>query len=199
MATTFEMADEATVRLMEKAMEIYHAELKRYEVKIGVIMAFGEEDKEGDIKRPIMNQGVPCAAKVKIVSLKDRLTKGMDIEILLDGFYWQELDEERKLAIFDHELEHIKLKINADGELDRDSLKRPKCLLKNDELGWWGFSAIAERHGVNSQEYLSLQQILLKYGHILTPKFEKDVMSIDARGLSREQAENKVKELQANV
>jgi hypothetical protein len=170
MATTFEMADEATVKLMERAVEIYHAELKRYEVKIGVIMAFGDEDKDGEIKRPIMNQGVACAAKVKIVSLKDRLTKGTDIEILVDGSMWQELDDDRKIAIFDHELEHIKLKINADGELERDSLLRPKCRIKNDELGWWGFSAIAERHGVNSQEFLSLQQILLKYGHILTNK-----------------------------
>jgi predicted transport protein len=172
MATTFEMADAATVALMERAMEIYHAELKRYEVKIGVIMAFGEEDKEGEIKRPIMNQGVPCAAKVKIVSLKDRLTKGTDVEILLDGTMWQELDDDRKLAIFDHELEHLKLKINADGELERDSLKRPKIRTVFDSIGFWGFASIAERHGINSQEYLCFQALRLKYGHLLDPKKE---------------------------
>ena len=170
MATTFEMADEVTVKLMERAMEIYHAELKRYEVKIGVILAFGEEDKEGEIKRPIMNQGTPCAAKVKIVSLKDRLTKHVDAEILIDGNYWQELDDERKLAIFDHELEHIKLKINAEGEVEKDSQDRPKMKLCFDSICFWGFASIAERHGTNSQEYLCFQQLLLKYSNILNPK-----------------------------
>ena len=170
MPTTYEMAEELTMELLDRAVDLYHSELKRYEVRIGVIMAFGEEDKDGELKRPIMNQGQPCAAKVKVVSVKDKLTKNIDVEILLDGFYWQELDDERKIAIFDHELEHLQLKVNSDGEVEKDNAGKPKIKISHDDIIFWGFSAIAERHGVNSQEYLCFQQLKLKYGNLLDPE-----------------------------
>jgi hypothetical protein len=169
MPVSYEMADESSVKLLEEMVCQHHAELKRYGVRIGLIMAFGPQNEDGEItKKPIMKSGVACAGMVRVVSLKDRLTKNLDAEILVDGDLWQEYDDLRKYAILDHELEHLRVQVNEDtGELQTDSLDRPKIKLIPDDLIWWGFAVIAARHGVNSQEVLCMRQLVDRNGEIL--------------------------------
>lgn len=168
MPTSYEIADATSKKLMDKVVEAWHPELLRYEVRIGLIMAYGAQNEGGEITRkPIIKNGVACAGQVRIVSLKDRLTKLLDIEVVVDGDLWNEYDDLRKLAILDHELEHIRVCINDKGELEHDPLDRPKLKLIHDDICFWGFSLIAARHGVNSQEVLCFKQLLEKYSNVL--------------------------------
>lgn len=172
MPVTYEMSDDKALDLMKKTIEQYHPDINRYGVRIGLISAFGQRNDEGELEKPaLMKSGAKCAAKVRIVGLKDRLMKNLDVEVLIDGDYWQELDDARKIAILDHELEHIVIQVDSEsGAVKTDSLDRPRLRLINDDIQFWGFSRIAERHKENSQECLCFKQMVARYGDILKAK-----------------------------
>lgn len=171
MAATFDRATDETVDILNRTVERFHKELNDYSVRIGLIMAFGPRDEAGNLKRTaIQRNGVPCAGQVRIVGLKDRLLKQLDVEVLLDGDYWETIDEPKKIAIIDHELEHIVPVLDKKtNKIKLDDLERPKLKLKRDDINWWGIAKIAERHGIDSQEVLGYQQLTNKYGNILSP------------------------------
>jgi hypothetical protein len=174
-ATTFDRANEETVNLMNSVRDEFHRELGEYGVQIGLIMAYGPKDDDGNVKKPALSKnGTPCAGQVRIVGLKDRLLKDLDVEIILDGDYWVLIDEPKKRAILDHELEHIVPVLDKkSGKIALDDLDRPKLKLKKDDIIYWGISTIAARHGLNSQEVICYSQLNNNYGPVLNPPTEE--------------------------
>ena len=83
-----------------------------------------------------------------------------DVEIRLDGDLIKHMDEEQILALMDHEVTHIQVRENKDGEILFDDLGRPKIdLRKHDhEFGW--FDEVAQRWGESSMEVKQAKQLV---------------------------------------
>jgi hypothetical protein len=159
MPTTFELVDSSVRNLLAEAIADWHPYLHRADVTIGCLFASNPEDAA------VKHGGYPAAATVKIVSLKDRVTKRFDVEMLIDYAWWEQATASGRLALLDHELSHVRLaKIigeTKDGRLrfKKDSLGRPKLkLVPGDAFSGDGFAAVIERHGENAAEFSGVQK-----------------------------------------
>jgi hypothetical protein len=100
--TTYQLADEAdVVDRLGLVMRSFHPRLREAGVKVVVLFAY---NPDGDA---IKHGGYPALAKVKPLTLKDRVTKNADAELLIDEREWRTLQEPQKDALLDHELSHL--------------------------------------------------------------------------------------------
>lgn len=164
MPTTYTLADDDVLTLVARVMRLHHPRLREAEVRVGVLMAANSDGPA--IKR----NGYPVIATIKVVPLKDRVTKGYDAELLIDRHDWDDFRDEQMLALADHELSHIDTidlspsQLRAARQEDAkaptwklDDLGRPK--LKTVPGDWDagdGFSAVVARHGPHAVEYVNL-------------------------------------------
>lgn len=164
-ATVYWVGDPEIKKMVDEAMQKWHGDLVDAGVKIGVIMAFND-------KKPAVNHGgYPSGATIKIIPLKDRISKGFDAELTLDADFWKRLTDPAKMALLDHELCHLDLKRkkvkkkkkdeDSDiedesdelGEILYDNHNRPQLVLvKGDWNGGDGFQVVVNRHKEHSQE-----------------------------------------------
>lgn len=166
MATTYQLADDEVTDLLGEVINEHHKALAEAGVKVAVVMALNP-DGPG-----IKHGGYPALAKIKVVSLRDRVTKSRDAELLIDEREWNELRHEHRLALLDHELSHLTLVMLPPDQLRSarandpeapawalDDLGRPRL---KTVLGDWnpgdGFSAVCERHGEYAIEFLNLSR-----------------------------------------
>lgn len=160
MSTTYSAADPEVNDLLAEVMKRHHKPLHEAGVKVGVLMS--SELKAG---------GYPAYATIKIVSLKDRLSKQYDAELVIDLPEWEKLRDRHRKALIDHELSHIKLaKTRTTGDatlavtesgitFERDDLGRPKLkLVKGDWNGSDGFRDVVQRNGDWAIEFLSARR-----------------------------------------
>ena len=145
-----------------------HQHLDVAKVAIGYLFAYAPKDKKGDPKGPaIKNHGYPAAALVKVTSHKDRVAGLPDAVIILDGDQWPEWSEERRGAVLDHELEHLKLKTDREGAVRSDDNGRPLLKVKPHDFQVGGFSAVIDRHGEQAVEAQALQDCAaVRPGHV---------------------------------
>lgn len=169
MGKIYEKAEDGDCIILDKVMSEFHGDIKDADVKVGLINVFQDDDHQD---KPVLTKsGAKCSACIKVVGLKDRLVKGYDVEILLDGDYWKQITAKQRVAILDHELEHLRLTVNRKtGKVKMDSLNRPKLRMIPDDIQFWGFSKIAERHHENSQESICFMQLAKDHGKKLTAK-----------------------------
>jgi hypothetical protein len=133
---------------VEAMIAKYHHDLEEAAVKVDLV--YTHTDQAG--KPALLLHGWPCYAVVRIISLKDRAMGRGDAEIVIDKVKYEAMTTAQQDALLDHELQHLKTKVHDDGEVMRDSRKRPKLqMVEHDrEYGW--FDVIAERHGEASIE-----------------------------------------------
>lgn len=171
-------ADEEVMRRLKLAMDQWHHDLANARVNIGVIMAANPKDGPA-----VSHGGYPALASVKVVPLKDRITKGYDAEMLIDASFWKTTTEETRMALLDHELSHLELKKPKERKQDKkkkvdaeeegadddddtiagqsflvDDIGRPILKMKK---GDWnvgdGFVEVVRRHGVNAVERVNIK------------------------------------------
>lgn len=139
-------------------MNKWHQELSKAGVKVGVILAANPDGVA------VTHGGYPAMATMKIVSLKDRLVKGYDAELLIDEREWEDLTDESRAALIDHELCHLDLvtkedPISGNMILQRDDLGRPKLRTRK---GDWnvgdGFRDVVFRHGDDAVEFENIRR-----------------------------------------
>lgn len=151
----------AGVRLMVRE---FHPRLAEAGVRIGLMVGF---NPEGDA---LTHGGYPAAATMKVVKLKDRITKGYDAELSVDERVWRDLNDSQRLALLDHELCHIDtvdVPPKQLAELRADNMAAPAW--KTDDIGRpklrsvpgdWnsgdGFARVIARHGLNAIEYRNI-------------------------------------------
>lgn len=131
--------------------------------------------------------GYPCYATVRIVPEKDRAAGMRDARITIDDGEWHDLDDDRRRAVLDHELQHIEVKgkwatieVPTPDQPDAftktrifvaapDGAGRPKLGMRphDVQLGW--FRAIAERHGDASVEVEQAKALVDEGGQLLFP------------------------------
>ena len=123
-----------------------------------------------------MRRGHAVTAQIKIVSLKDRLKKGYEAELMIDQHDWDGFNHPSRLALLDHECCHVALVPETKKKKRRSNAAStteategiPERWWKLDDLGMprlrtvhgdWqgsdGFAKVCERHGKNALEFLS--------------------------------------------
>lgn len=157
---TYEKAKQPLHVLLEAVRAAHHAE--RLEgVTFAVLMVHAEVDSTGAPKGfALKHHGMPAAAKVRIVSLRDRAHGLADVEIQIDGDRWPKWSKATQRAILDHELTHL---LRGKGE---DDLGRPKLKIRDHDfqVGW--FHEVAERHGKASVEVNQARVLATEYGKV---------------------------------
>ncbi|AWM38185.1 hypothetical protein GobsT_37030 [Gemmata obscuriglobus] len=166
MPTTYTIADDEVCALLAEVMGSWHQDLRDAGVKVACL--FAANDKGPALK----HGGYPVLACIKIVSLKDRVTKAHDAELLIDAGAWNDLRYGQRVATLDHELSHIRLKnfwrrpvLDRDNQptgqtevgWESDDLGRPA--LKSVPGDWSagdGFAAVVARHGRDAIEFRNL-------------------------------------------
>lgn len=153
MPTSYSQADDATVALLTRTIAEFHPQLKQHEVIIGVLIAANPDGPA------VKHAGYAAAATIKVVPLKDRLTKGYDAELLIDNEHWKECRKEHRVAILDHELSHLEVAKTKGGAVKRDDLGRPKLkILPGDIVQSDGFRDVVKRHGEYAPEVITLRR-----------------------------------------
>lgn len=168
MPTTYTTADQGVCDLLADVMRGHHPPLYDACVRVGVLFAANE-------KGPAVKAGgYPAFACMRVVSLKDRVTKAIDAELVLDRDEWGRLSPASQRALLDHELSHIALAdyryapvLDAAGEptgevrilFERDDLGRPKlATVRGDFNAGDAFGAVIRRHGRAAVEFLNAKR-----------------------------------------
>lgn len=148
-----------------------HEPLASAQVVIDLLMAFGNVDDETGEKTgdAITSQGYRCLASTRVVNLRDRAKGNGDAEIILDGDEWANMEPEEQAALLDHELHHLKVKVDKRGVV-RDDLGRPKLELRKHDHHFGWFDVIAARHGQASQEQKQAKVMFLDHGQYYWPE-----------------------------
>lgn len=103
----------------------------------------------------VMLHGYPCAATIKVNTLKDRVQGKGDVTIEIDGESWKDRTEPQQRAVLDHELNHLIVK-RKNGEVVLDDQGRPKFDMRLHDLVVGGFAEILKRHGDDALDHAHL-------------------------------------------
>lgn len=150
-----------------------YKELLEAKVKIDFLFAYAEVGEDGESKgHALTKHGIRALGICRKLGIKDRVMGRGDAEIAIDGDWWKEATPARRRALLDHELHHLMVKVDDDGAVIRDDLKRPKLKLrKHDvEVGW--FAIVAGRHGSASIEIEQAKAVMDSYGQLFWPAID---------------------------
>jgi hypothetical protein len=147
---TYSKCPQTVNELMINLMAAYdcYQPLIDAQLKVDLVFAFCDKDETtGEpLNDAIRHHGTKALGLCSITKLKDRV-KGMgDVEILLDGDWWNQADLEQQNAVLDHELYHIV------ATEDKDDIDRPKIKMRSHDVDFGWFAAVALRHGQHSME-----------------------------------------------
>ena len=152
MPTTFTDCDKGVHDIAVALMGKYYRDLADADVTIRYLFASNPDAIGGALK----HNGYPAAATVKVNSLKDRVEGKTDCAITIDKKWWDAHDQRACAALIDHELYHILIAYDDEGELITDDAGRPKVKLRPHDFQIGGFHVIAERHGPHAEEVVAI-------------------------------------------
>ena len=135
-------------------------------VRIDYLFAFGPTDANGNKIGPAIKcHGHQALAEVRKLGLKCRVAGRGDAEIVIDGDWWHNADEEEQRSLLDHELHHI-----AVVEKQTDDIGRPRLKLRHHDVEFGWFSIVASRHGTHSMERIQAASMMETHGQYFWPE-----------------------------
>lgn len=148
MSVIYEQAPEAEVGAMvARVMAEHHKHLHELGVTIETLFA-RKYNKDEEPEAAIVIRGQVCGAKISISSLQDRVRGIADAKLIIDAEYgWERLAPSRREAMIDHELCHLQLAVDKDGNPKVDDHGRPKLKVRHHTFEISGFPEVMERHG----------------------------------------------------
>lgn len=161
----------------------FHPDLAKVQLRIDLLMA-STDSEDADA---VTCGGYPAYAVVKILGPKERAMERGDAEIVIDRDEYEAMDGAKRDALLDHELYHLEIKRNKNGQPKMDDHQRP-CLKmrKHDfQVGW--FHEIARRHGVASIEVTQATALREEQGQVY---FDFDVDAERLKALRPEGADS---------
>lgn len=170
---TKELKEFATAILTEFAT---HKPVLDAKVNIEFLFAFGtRNDNDELVSDAISKGGYRVLGLCRKTNEKERVAGRADVEITIDHDHWEKADEAQQKALLDHELNHIEVVTDEDGQVIRDGAGRPKIRLrKHDvEVGW--FKIIAERNTSFSLEVTQARAIFDQHGQAFFPWLATEV------------------------
>lgn len=170
---TFQKCPEDVIKLAGAVMCEFpeHKPTLDARVKIDFVFAYADRGDDGEPKNnAITYRGRRALGLCRKIKLKDRVLGHGDVEITLDGDWWQKVDEAEQRALLDHELYHIEVEVDSNHKAITDDITRPIIhMRKHDvEVGW--FSLIASRHGMHSIERQDSAAIMVRFGQMFWPE-----------------------------
>lgn len=120
---TYRKADDDIHQQVRDLIFAKFAKIKDAGVTVDVLLAHAPRNKTTDEPTgPAINhQGYPACAVIKINSLKHRVQGCADATITLDGDKIDEWSPRRLESILVHELTHLELQYDQDGNIKTDS------------------------------------------------------------------------------
>lgn len=146
--------DQTVLDMADMLMRKYYPEF----IDAGLTIAYLFVSTDG-IGAALSHGGYPAAGICKINSLKDRVEGKADCTITIDKEWWTNHDNNQCLALLDHELHHILIAHDDDGNLITDDAGRPKVKLRKRDWQHGGFLEIAKRHRMASVDMASIQDV----------------------------------------
>lgn len=146
-------------------MQKYHSEFSKAGIQLGLLITLSNKEDQ-----PAIKDG--AYGIIKIVPVKDRVTKKFDVELIVDGDVWKKQPELRE-PLIDHLLSKLELKKHKPKKNDKakpddealpdhvtDDIGRPVIKMRKCDLNAIsGFAEVATRHGDISIEMLQLKDL----------------------------------------
>lgn len=162
MAIELRPASQEAREAMEEAKRRWHDDLVKAEVTVGLLFASRDSDDESD--EPVLKlRGYPAAAIIEITPYKGRIQGLPDCVIRVDEAEWRNLDQDERLGLMDHELEHAQLVLDAEGNVKPDRAGRPMLRCRLHDLVVGGFRSVVRRHGRKALETQHIAAIFAEY------------------------------------
>lgn len=149
--------------MLQSAMTKWHPELVEAKVEIRPLFALAYS-RSGEAIPAIKVRGHAVLAKIKITSLEDRVRGLGDATMLIDGARWERMGHNARLALLDHELEHLQV-----DEEKLDDAGRPKIKMKHHDWELAGFDDVMKRQGENSIELQNVALLKERFAQLLIP------------------------------
>jgi hypothetical protein len=167
MPTTYQEADRSVREMLGRVLDKWHRPLVDAEVSFTIQMA------RNNAGPALKHGGWPADAMVKVTPLKDRVAGIGDVRLFIDETAWEEMDEPQRLALLDHEAQHVELKTYADDEgceqICSDDIGRPCIKLRKHDWQFGGFDIVAERHKEASHEAGHMKSMVKKWKQLDLP------------------------------
>lgn len=156
MPVSYSLADTKIEKFVLGYMKLHHQHLADADVQIEILMA------ANDTGPAVSHGGYPASAVIKIMSLKDRAAGCKDARMIIDNAAWDEYSPKEREALVDHELYHLVLATNDEGDVKRDDLDRPKLKIRKHDFQMGGWYSMCEKHGPNAIEGQSVAYVAAK-------------------------------------
>lgn len=188
----FESAEEQVRAYVDRLLEQHHHDLNEAEVQIGLIFV-SDFDKDDNPVPSIKLHGAFAAGCISLVKGVAGVFNPYQAQIQIDKLYWDNASEEVRLALVDHEIEHIELVRDKNGIVQTDDRNRTMIKLKPDDWVLTGFMSVVRRHGPNAVEagsitniYTSIHPILQEF-QVAAERLKETVIENEAAPRSRRQ------------
>lgn len=158
MAKSFSECGREVQQLAEKIIEKYHPDIQEYSVTIAYTFANSSTDAPA-----LTHGGNQAAALCRINNEQERLEGLTDVSISICESTWDELDDDSRSALLDHELHHIVVAKDDTGSAKLDGCGRPKIKLRKHDIVIGGFHAIVKRHGIAAIEAQQVRDAARKF------------------------------------
>jgi hypothetical protein len=145
------------ITLLDGVISTYHGDLVRSDVKVKLLFVGSKLDENGDPKGPALKMhGVACAAQIKVQKNIDKYLTGYHAVVRVDMDMWDDYNENRRKALLDHELSHLVVVKDQNGNVKMDEEGNIKIKCRPDDYTINGFYHLIQRHAGDAIEALSL-------------------------------------------
>lgn len=157
MGKRHEKADQQTIKALRKSLTSWHPDLELVGIRIGVVFVWPAINADGLVIGPALKYaGAMAAAKTQICRHAIRALTGLDVVIQIAADIWASLAKPSRLALLDHELEHLVVVRDNDGKIRTHNDGRPRLVTRPDDWVLTGFQSVVERQGAHALEVLTL-------------------------------------------
>lgn len=153
---------------VEEVISDEYPDLTEAEVTFSYLYAHGSKPGQPAVKL----HGYPCAATIKINSLKDRAEGKKDVTITIDGDSWPDYSYEERVGLISHELMHLIVRRDKKGQIARDDRGRPKLKSRLHDWQIGGFAKVAKKHGEASFEVQHVRRLKERFADALQLAWE---------------------------
>lgn len=165
MGKTFQNCDDDVSRLAAQAITKYMRELSEYGVRVFYQFVYAARDERtGEPKGTALTHGgYPADAVIKINSLQARVEGLADATVRIDGDKWKDMTDREREALLAHELRHLELVTDDEGNVQTDDAGRPRLRLRPHDAQVGVFYDVAEWYGKDAADAKAVQALHAKW------------------------------------
>lgn len=168
---TYRKADSEADDIIRDLLIRHYPDLHEVGVTVSCLFAYAPRNEmTGEPTGPALKwAGMPAAAVIKINSLKDRVAGLADATITVDGDQWKDQSDVWKRALLHHELEHLELRLDDEGNVQTDDAFRSKLKCRQHDFYCAGFWNIVEQYKEAALETAQYKPIHKEFTQRLLP------------------------------